>query len=87
MVKLGVGGVLHTPETIDSEQKRFVGSTFICEAANIDEVWEAIKGDIYYTTGVVRFCFHMQDRWLIIKQWDAEKIVVLPILVATPLAP
>jgi uncharacterized protein len=50
---IGVVGSLHTPETIGAEQKGFVGCAFVFEADNIEEVWNAIKSDIFYTGGVV----------------------------------
>ncbi|EKM80793.1 hypothetical protein AGABI1DRAFT_83753 [Agaricus bisporus var. burnettii JB137-S8] len=65
-----VAGALVTPESIASPDapKKMVGSAFICEAEHIDQVWEMLKKDIYYTSGV----------------WDVEKIVVLPYMIATP---
>ncbi|KAK0461034.1 uncharacterized protein EV420DRAFT_1267286 [Desarmillaria tabescens] len=59
---------LITPESLTSETKKMVGSAFICEAKDIDEVKEKVKADVYYTAGV----------------WDPEKIVILPFVGATP---
>ncbi|KLO12330.1 hypothetical protein SCHPADRAFT_915678 [Schizopora paradoxa] len=63
-----LGGALLTPESIvtPDASKKMVGSMMIFEAANIKEVENVIKGDIYYTSGV----------------WDPEKIVILPFAAA-----
>ncbi|KAF9453920.1 hypothetical protein P691DRAFT_811686 [Macrolepiota fuliginosa MF-IS2] len=65
-----VGGAMVTPESIASPEapKKMIGSAFIFEAENIDQVWDAIKNDVYYTSGV----------------WDTEKLTVTPYLIATP---
>ncbi|KAG9220939.1 hypothetical protein CCMSSC00406_0002461 [Pleurotus cornucopiae] len=64
-----VGGFLLTPESIATPDapKKMIGSTFIVEAASIDEVRKLVEGDIYYKSGV----------------WDAERIVILPFVAAT----
>ncbi|RDB25246.1 hypothetical protein Hypma_008016 [Hypsizygus marmoreus] len=66
-----VGGVLLTPESIatPTSDKKMVGSVFICEAQNIEEVKKMVESDVYYTAGV----------------WDPEKIVILPFIAATPI--
>ncbi|KAF9497321.1 hypothetical protein BDN71DRAFT_1467774 [Pleurotus eryngii] len=66
-----VGGFLLTPESIATPDapKKMIGSTFIVEAASIDEVRKLVEGDIYYKSGV----------------WDADKITILPFLPVTPL--
>ncbi|PBK91737.1 hypothetical protein ARMGADRAFT_932343 [Armillaria gallica] len=64
-----IGGALLSEESLSSETKKMVGSTFICEAKDIDEVKEKVKADVYYTAGV----------------WDPEKIVILPFAAATPI--
>jgi len=66
-----VGGVLLTPESIatPTSDKKMVGSMFICEAENIEEVKKVVESDIYYKTGV----------------WDPERIVILPFQAATPI--
>ncbi|PFH52052.1 hypothetical protein AMATHDRAFT_141095 [Amanita thiersii Skay4041] len=64
-----VASALITPESLDQEQKKMVGSVFICEAENAEKVREMIEADIYYTSDV----------------WDPEKIVILGMLPATPL--
>ncbi|KAF8070346.1 hypothetical protein FPV67DRAFT_1668212 [Lyophyllum atratum] len=64
-----VGGVLLTPESIatPTSDKKMVGSMFICEAENIEEVKKVVESDIYYKAGV----------------WDPERIVILPFQAAT----
>lgn len=51
----GIGGFLLTPESIATPDapKKMIGSTFIVEAASIDEVRKLVEGDIYYKSGVV----------------------------------
>jgi uncharacterized protein YciI len=62
------GGALMTPESLQSEQKKLIGSTMVFSAPNIDVVRKLIESDIYYTTGV----------------WDPERIVITPMLALTP---
>ncbi|KAJ7150939.1 hypothetical protein C8R43DRAFT_887241 [Mycena crocata] len=64
-----VAGALLTPESLLSDDKKMIGSTFIFEADNIEEVKQIIENDIYYTSGV----------------WDPERIVILPFVAATPI--
>ncbi|KAJ8518046.1 hypothetical protein ONZ45_g4849 [Pleurotus djamor] len=66
-----VGAALLTPESIATPdaEKKLIGSTFICEAETLEDVKKAVEADIYYTSGV----------------WDAEKIVILPLIAATPI--
>ncbi|KAJ4468348.1 hypothetical protein J3R30DRAFT_3715290 [Lentinula aciculospora] len=66
-----VGGVLLSPESLSAplEGQKMVGSTFICEAESLDDVKKMVEEDVYYKEGV----------------WDKEKIVVLPMLAATPI--
>ncbi|KAJ3810576.1 hypothetical protein EV368DRAFT_52298 [Lentinula lateritia] len=66
-----VGGVLLSPESLSAppEGQKMIGSTFICEAESLDEVKKMVEEDIYYKEGV----------------WDKEKIVVLPMMAATPI--
>lgn len=47
--------MLLTPESIETPDadKKMIGSTFICEAANIAEVKEMVESDAYYTSDVV----------------------------------
>ncbi|KAJ6616479.1 hypothetical protein B0H10DRAFT_2037227 [Mycena sp. CBHHK59/15] len=63
-----VGGVLLTPESLTSADKKMVGSMMIFEAENLDAVRTMIETDIYYTSGV----------------WDPERLVILPFVAATP---
>lgn len=51
-----LGGALLTPESIATADatKKMVGSMMVYEAANIKEVEDSVKSDIYYTSGVVR---------------------------------
>ncbi|KIY50372.1 hypothetical protein FISHEDRAFT_71975 [Fistulina hepatica ATCC 64428] len=67
----GVGGMMVTPETMMCEptDRVPVGSTLIVEAASIEEVKEKIAEDVYWQSGV----------------WDKEKMVILPIFLATQL--
>lgn len=64
-----IAGALLSEDSLTSETKKMVGSTFIFEAKDIDEVKEKIKADVYYTAGV----------------WDPEKVVILPFAGATPI--
>ncbi|KAK7472957.1 hypothetical protein VKT23_001061 [Stygiomarasmius scandens] len=64
-----VAGALSTPETYNTPDKKMIGSMFIVEANDIEEVKKKIEADIYYTSGV----------------WDREKLVILPMLPATPI--
>ncbi|KAJ7054483.1 hypothetical protein C8F01DRAFT_491451 [Mycena amicta] len=66
--RIRVAGALLTPESLNSEDKKMIGSTFIIEADNIEQVQKMIEEDIYYTSGV----------------WDPERIVILPFVAATP---
>ncbi|THV06720.1 hypothetical protein K435DRAFT_960325 [Dendrothele bispora CBS 962.96] len=64
-----IAGALSTPETYNTPNKKMVGSMFIVEADDIEEVKKKIEADIYYTSGV----------------WDQEKLVILPMIPATPI--
>ncbi|KAJ3727122.1 hypothetical protein EV361DRAFT_501977 [Lentinula raphanica] len=66
-----IGGVLLSPESLTAppEGQKMVGSTFICQAESLEDVRKMVEGDIYYKEGV----------------WDTEKIVVLPLMAATPI--
>ncbi|KAK7046906.1 YCII domain-containing protein [Favolaschia claudopus] len=63
-----VAGAVMTPESVLSDDKKMIGSTFIFEAENIEVVKKVIENDVYYTSGV----------------WDPERIVILPYMGATP---
>ncbi|KAK7472956.1 hypothetical protein VKT23_001060 [Stygiomarasmius scandens] len=64
-----VGGALVSPDTYQLPDKKMVGSAFICEADNIEDVRKQVEDDVYYKNGI----------------WDPEKIVILPIIPATPI--
>ncbi|KAF9070870.1 hypothetical protein BDP27DRAFT_1292119 [Rhodocollybia butyracea] len=66
-----VGGVLLTPESASKppEEQKMIGSTLIFEADSLEEVRKIIEEDVYYKEGV----------------WDPEKLVILPMLAATPI--
>ncbi|EIW53953.1 uncharacterized protein TRAVEDRAFT_39680 [Trametes versicolor FP-101664 SS1] len=66
-----VAGAMLTPASIASPdaEKEMVGSVFICEAESLDAVRELMESDVYHTAGV----------------WDKEKMVILPIALATEL--
>ncbi|KAJ7209590.1 hypothetical protein GGX14DRAFT_566092 [Mycena pura] len=64
-----VGGAMLTPESLTTpENKKMIGSSFVCQAKNTEEVLEKIKSDVYFTFGV----------------WDPDKIVVVPYVTITP---
>ncbi|KAF6760089.1 hypothetical protein DFP72DRAFT_1042699 [Ephemerocybe angulata] len=71
-----LGGGLMTPESIESADapKKLIGSTFIFQAASLEEVKKLVEEDIYYTSGVPPE---------VSTQWDAEKLVILPFAAAT----
>ncbi|KAI0657686.1 hypothetical protein C8Q70DRAFT_919127 [Cubamyces menziesii] len=66
-----VAGAMLTPESIESPNadKKMIGSVFICEADSLADVRKLIETDVYYTDGV----------------WDREKLVILPLALATRL--
>ncbi|KAI0753470.1 hypothetical protein C8Q80DRAFT_1152361 [Daedaleopsis nitida] len=66
-----LAGAMLTPESIASPaaEKKMVGSVFICEAETLKSVRHLMESDIYYTSGV----------------WDKEKLVILPLALATAL--
>ncbi|KAH9925936.1 uncharacterized protein BXZ73DRAFT_49701 [Epithele typhae] len=73
-IKTGVfklAGAMLTPESIASPtaDKKMVGSVFVCEAESLQAVRELMESDVYYTSGV----------------WDKEKLVIMPLALATPL--
>ncbi|KAG1727598.1 hypothetical protein EDB19DRAFT_1942805 [Suillus lakei] len=70
---LRLGGGCMTPESIHAaaEDKKFVGSCLIFEGESIDVVRKLVEEDIYYKSDV----------------WDKEKLVILPIALATGLPP
>jgi len=70
---LRVGGAFMTPESVDAAaaDRKFRGSCMIYEGESIDAVRQLVEEDLYYKTDV----------------WDKEKIVILPIALATGLPP
>lgn len=76
-----------SPESIASPtaEKKMVGSMFICEAESLEEVRNVMENDVYYTSGVVSALFNIERRGtvLTVRQWDKEKLVILPLALAT----
>ncbi|KAG1765822.1 hypothetical protein EDD22DRAFT_774739 [Suillus occidentalis] len=70
---LRLGGGFMTPESVNAAagDKKFLGSCIIYEGENIDDVRKLVEEDVYYKNDV----------------WDKEKLVVLPIALATALPP
>ncbi|KAI6129435.1 hypothetical protein EDD16DRAFT_1545565 [Pisolithus croceorrhizus] len=68
---LKVAGGLLTPETQDAApgNRKFVGSALLYEAENLEAVRKLVEQDVYWTETV----------------WDKDKIVILPIIMATTL--
>ncbi|KAN0090940.1 hypothetical protein V8E55_004506 [Tylopilus felleus] len=68
---LKVAGGLITPESQDAApaDKKFVGSVLLYEADSIEEVRKLVEQDLYWTENV----------------WHKEKLLILPILMATTL--
>ncbi|KAI6044673.1 hypothetical protein EDC04DRAFT_2561208 [Pisolithus marmoratus] len=67
---LKVAGGLVTPETKDTTgNRKFVGSALLYEAENLEAVRKLVEQDLYWTEDV----------------WDKDKIVILPIIMATTL--
>ncbi|KAI0821125.1 hypothetical protein BC629DRAFT_1458448 [Irpex lacteus] len=64
-----MGGALVSPDTLESDQKKLVGSGMMFEAESADALRKILEEDIYWTSNV----------------WDKEKIVILPFLSAGPL--
>jgi len=89
-----VGGVMLTPESIEAatSKPKMTGSMLIVQAENIDVVKKLIETDIYYTTGVVSLFLFIRGYERIVnsdqcqlEQWDPERLVISPIILATPL--
>ncbi|KAG1716100.1 hypothetical protein ID866_1072 [Astraeus odoratus] len=68
---LKVAGGLITPETQDAApaDRKFVGSALLYEAESLEAVRKLVEQDLYWTENV----------------WDKDKLVILPILMATTL--
>jgi uncharacterized protein len=54
----GMGGALVSPETLETEQKRLIGSGMMFEAESADAVRKILEEDIYWTSNVVCHLFH-----------------------------
>lgn len=48
-----VGGIMTTEESRVAGTNIMIGSTFICKAKSLGEVWDVVKSDPYWTKGVV----------------------------------
>ncbi|KIJ67521.1 hypothetical protein HYDPIDRAFT_108348 [Hydnomerulius pinastri MD-312] len=70
---LRVGGGVLSADSLNAapSDRTFFGSCMIYEAETLEAVRQFIEDDIYYKTGV----------------WDKEKLVILPIVLATGLPP
>ncbi|KAF9244984.1 hypothetical protein BU15DRAFT_41479 [Melanogaster broomeanus] len=68
---LKVAGGLMTPESQHAapEDRKLVGSVLIYEAENIEAARKLVEQDLYWTENV----------------WDKEKLVILPMIMATTL--
>ncbi|KAF9222597.1 hypothetical protein BS17DRAFT_783105 [Gyrodon lividus] len=74
LIKQGIlklAGGLVTPESQDAtpEDRKFVGSVLIYEAESIEAARKLVEQDLYWTENV----------------WDKEKLVILPMIMATTL--
>lgn len=81
--------MLVAPETLSSENKKLVGSSMVFEEESVEAVRQRIEGDVYWTTNVVRgtlvYSRRSDERLILGRQWDKEKLVILPYLAAIPL--
>ena len=61
----GVGGALLSADSIGKpdNEKRMVGSAFICEAASIEEVRTKVESDVYFIEGVVSISSSKKSRF------------------------
>lgn len=50
---LGMGGALVSPDTLESDQKKLVGSGMMFEAESADALRKILEEDIYWTSNVV----------------------------------
>ncbi|KIJ18955.1 hypothetical protein PAXINDRAFT_128187 [Paxillus involutus ATCC 200175] len=68
---LKVAGGLVTPESQDAtaQDRKFVGSVLIYETGSIESARKLVEQDLYWTENV----------------WDKEKLVILPMIMATTL--
>jgi len=66
---LKVAGGLITPESLNTADKKFVGSVLLYEAESIEDARKLVEQDLYWTENV----------------WDKEKLIILPMVMATTL--
>lgn len=68
-----VGGALLSDESVGKkpEDRKMVGSAFVCMARSSEEVRKTVEEDVYYTSGV----------------WDPERVQIYPFASAGPLPP
>ncbi|KAI0691509.1 hypothetical protein BC835DRAFT_1360227 [Cytidiella melzeri] len=66
---LRMGGSLVAPETLESDQRKLIGSGMLFETESADALRKILEEDVYWRFNV----------------WDKEKIVILPYLSADPL--
>lgn len=50
---IGMGGALVSPDTLESDQKKLVGSGMMFEAESADALRKILEEDIYWTSNVV----------------------------------
>ena len=74
-----------SPETYDKPERKLIGSLMVFEAESLEEVRNVMENDVYYTSGVVSALFNVERRGtvLTVRQWDKEKLVILPLALAT----
>lgn len=81
-----------TPESVDPAvtNKAFVGSCMLFEAESIDIVRKLVEEDVYYKNDVVCVlpaALINIETLIYIMQWDKDRLVILPIALATSLPP
>jgi hypothetical protein len=81
-----------TPESVDPAvtNKAFVGSCMLFEAESIDIVRKLVEEDVYYKNDVVCVlpaALINIETLRYIMQWDKDRLVILPIALATSLPP
>jgi hypothetical protein len=87
-----IGGAFMTPESVDPAvtNKAFVGSCMLFEAESIDIVRKLVEEDVYYKNDVVCVlpaALINIETLRYIMQWDKDRLVILPIALATSLPP
>lgn len=51
----GIGGALVAPETLETENRKLIGSMMVFEAENLAAVRSIVESDIYWASNVVSF--------------------------------